>query len=102
MSLDHAPLDPPPVKLDYSLTGENAARAVERGLAEADWYQTPVPRAELRRLLTRRDGPAVRDTLVWFALLGATGWAGYALWPSWWAVIPFSLYGVLYASSSDS
>ena len=105
-SMSHDPaadsLLPPPTKLDYSLTGENAARAVERGLAEADWYQTPVPRAELRRLLTRRDGPAVRDTLVWFALLGATGWAGYALWPSWWAVIPFSLYGVLYASSSDS
>jgi MocE subfamily Rieske [2Fe-2S] domain protein len=104
MNHDHATcgLLPPPPRLDYSLTGENATRAVERGLAEADWYQTPVPRAELRRLLTRRDGPALRDTLLWFAMLGTTGWAGYALWPSWWAVVPFALYGVLYASSSDS
>lgn len=104
MSHDHATpsLLPPPDQLDYSLTGENATRAVERGLAEADWYQTPVPRAELRRLLTRRDGPALRDTLLWFGLLGTTGWAGYVLWPSWWAAIPFALYGVLYASSSDS
>ena len=104
MSHDHTTtgLLQPPTQLDYSLTGENATRAIERGLAEADWYQTPVPRTELRRLLTRRDGPALRDTLLWFALLGTTGWAGYALWPSWWAVIPFALYGVLYASSSDS
>ena len=51
-----------PAHLDYSLTGENATRAVERGLAEAEWYQTPVPRAQLRQLLARRDGPAIRDT----------------------------------------
>jgi MocE subfamily Rieske [2Fe-2S] domain protein len=32
------------------------------------------------------------------------GWAGYELWEagSWWAVIPFLGYGVLYASTSDS
>jgi len=33
-------------------------------MAEADWYQCPVPRATLRQLLERRDGPAVRDTLI--------------------------------------
>jgi hypothetical protein len=32
----------PPTKLDYSLTGENSTKAIERGLAEADWYQSPV------------------------------------------------------------
>lgn len=92
----------PPEKLDYSLVGENAAKAVERGLAEADWYQSPVPRATMRRLLDRRNGPAVRDTLIWFLLIGASGYLGYRLWGSWWAIIPFAVYGVLYASTSDS
>ena len=80
---------PPPTHLDYSLTGENATRAIERGLAEADWYQTPLPRAELRKLLVRRDGPAIRDTILWFALLGVTGWATIVLWGTWWAAIPY-------------
>ena len=87
---------------DYSLVGLNAAAAVEKGLAEADWYQSPVPRAEMRRLLERRDGPALRDTLIWFGLIVGSGVAGYYLWGTGWAVIPFLIYGVLYASSSDS
>jgi|CZKI01.1.fsa_nt_gi Na+-transporting NADH:ubiquinone oxidoreductase subunit F len=89
-------------KLDYSLVGVNAALAVEKGLAEADWYQCPVPRATMRRLLERRDAPAIADTLVWFALILGSGYAGYALWGTWWAVIPFGIYAVLYASTSDS
>lgn len=92
----------PPKHLDYSLVGENARKAVELGLAEADWYQTPVPRKELRTLLERRDGPAIRDTLLWFALLGLTGWGTVALWGTWWVVLPYALYAVLYATASDS
>ena len=38
---DTAVLSRPPKKLDYSLTGEESKRAIERGLAEPDWYQTP-------------------------------------------------------------
>jgi Na+-transporting NADH:ubiquinone oxidoreductase subunit F len=87
---------------DYSLTGANAARAVELGLAEADWYQCPVPRAEMRKLLERRDGPAIRDTLIWFGLIIGFGGLTILLWPSWWAVFPYLCYAVLYASSSDS
>ena len=95
-------LSKPPATLDYSLTGESAARAVERGLAEADWYQCPVPRATMRRLLERRDGPAVRDTLLWFALILGFAWAAGRLWPSPWAALPYLAYCVLYASTSDS
>jgi len=104
MSQDTGPstLPRPAGRLDYSLVGVNAARAVEAGLAEADWYQSPVPRPVMRRLLERRNGPAVRDTLLWFALIIGSGWAGYALWGSWWAILPFAVYGVLYASTSDS
>jgi Na+-transporting NADH:ubiquinone oxidoreductase subunit F len=92
----------PPRKLDYSLTGENASKAIERGLAEADWYQSHVPRPLMRKLLERRDGPAVRDTILWFGLIIFCGYATYRLWPSCWAIIPYLIYAVLYASTSDS
>lgn len=104
MSHDHPgpTFDTPPEHLDYSLTGENATRAVERGLAEADWYQSPVPRAAMRKLLERRNGPAIRDTLIWFALIFGSATATIALWGSWWAVIPYLIYAVIYGSTSDS
>jgi MocE subfamily Rieske [2Fe-2S] domain protein len=95
-------LNKPPKHLDYSLVGENSKKAVEMGLAEADWYQTPVPRSKLRRLLDRKDGPAIRDTVLWFVLLGATAWATVTLWGTWWVVLPYALYAVLYATASDS
>lgn len=87
---------------DYSLTGENSRRAIELGLAEADWYQTPVPRATMRQLLERRDGPAIRDTALLFLILLATGYATVALWGTWWAAIPYAIYAVFYGTSSDS
>ena len=87
---------------DYSLVGKDSALAVEKGLAEAKWYASPVPRQKMRELLERRDGPAIRDTLIWFVLLGASGLAGYLLWGTLWAIVPFLIYGVLYASTSDS
>ena len=105
MDLEHGgtgTLMRPPDILDYSLTGKNADRAVELGLAEADWYQCPVPRAEMRKLLERKDGPAIRDTIIWFALLGGLALASIALWGSWWFLIPYLAYAAIYASSSDS
>ncbi|MBT3343583.1 MAG: NADH:ubiquinone reductase (Na(+)-transporting) subunit F [Gemmatimonadetes bacterium] len=106
MSLDIATAPPatsaPRTPADYSLTGESATRAVEEGLAEADWYQTPVPRAEMRQLLKRRDGPAFRHTILWFALLGLTGWGTAVTWSTWWMVLPYMVYCVLYATASDS
>ena len=76
---------------DYSLTGANSSRAFERGLAEAQWYACPVPKAEMRKLLQRCDGPAIRDTILWFALILGTGVWGYAWWGSAWAIIPFEM-----------
>jgi MocE subfamily Rieske [2Fe-2S] domain protein len=102
MSHDTAVLTKPPTRLDYSLTGENATRAIERGLAEAEWYQCPVPRATMRKLLERRDGPAIRDTLLWFTLILGSAYLTFVLWGSWWAALPYAVYAVLYASTSDS
>jgi fatty acid desaturase/nitrite reductase/ring-hydroxylating ferredoxin subunit len=87
---------------DYNLLSERGAEAVRRGLADAKWYASPVPKEKMRALLVRRDGPAIRDTIIWLALVVGTGAAGFALWGTWWSVLPFFLYGMMYAGSSDS
>src|SRR5277367_6495656 len=89
---------------DYSLTGKDTARAIESGLAEADWYSPAVSKEEMRELLTRRDWPGIRDTLLWFALIIGSGWVACRGWFAGnpWAIVPFLAYGTLYASSSDS
>jgi fatty acid desaturase len=87
---------------DYSLVGADGRLAVEKGLAGAKWYRSRIPRRRLKELMQRRDGPALRDTLFWFAALGLTGGLGAFFWGSWWAVPCFAAYGVLYGSSSDS
>jgi len=63
MGHDTNTLAQPPVKLDYSLTGLNSTLAVERGLAEADWYQSAVPRETMRSLLESKTiaGNLARD-----------------------------------------
>ena len=87
---------------DYSLVGRDTVRAIEKGLAEATWYASPVPKEKMRELLERQDGPAIRDTLIWFGLLIGSGVCGYLLWGTWWAVIPFAIYGIIYGTTSDS
>jgi fatty acid desaturase len=87
---------------DYSLTGPDGRRAVETGLADATWFRPSVDRATMKALMQRRDGPAVRDTLVWLALLAASGAAVVVSWPSWWVLPALVVYGVLYGSASDS
>lgn len=95
---------PPPdtAKIDYSLIGVNSNLAVERGLAEADWYQCPVPRETMRKLLERRNGPAIRDTLLWFSMIGLSAWATIHWWGTWWAALAYLCYAVSYATPSDS
>jgi fatty acid desaturase len=89
-------------KRDYSLLGPDAARAVESGLAAADWYHTDVPRREMKALMQREDGPAIRDTLILYGCMIAFAGLGIALWPSWWSAPFWLAYGVLYGSASDS
>jgi fatty acid desaturase len=75
---------------DYSLTGYDGQRAVEIGLASAEWYHSDVPRKLMKELMQRSDGPALRDTALWFALLLGTAAGGIWFWGSWPAV-PFFL-----------
>ncbi len=87
---------------DYSLIGPDARRAVEMGLAAADWYHTDVPRKDMKEMMKREDRPAIRDTVVLFGAMILLAGAGVLLWPSWWSA-PFWLgYGVLYGSAMDS
>ena len=86
----------------YDLTGAENKAAVDAGLAGGRWYRTAIPRARTKELMRRSDGPAIRDTVLWFGLLIGSGATGIALWGSWWAILPFLVYGVLYGSSSDS
>ena len=87
---------------DYGLLGLDAKAAVESGLASAKWYSCPIGRKELKELMKRSDGPAIRDTGIWFAALLIFGSLGVAFWGTWWCVPFFVVYGVLYGSASDS
>jgi len=89
-------------KRDYSLTGPSSTQAIERGLASAEWYHSEVPRKLMKELMQRSDGPAIRDTLIWFALLGLSAWGGIHFWGTWWCVPFWAVYGVLYGSACDS
>jgi hypothetical protein len=40
---------------DYSLTGPESQRAIERGLADAEWYRSPIDPARLAELHQRSD-----------------------------------------------
>ena len=87
---------------DYSLSGPENARAVAAGLANADWYHTPIPRARMKELMKRSDRPATRDTALWLGGLIVTGALGVYFWGSWACVPFFLIYGVLYGSAGDS
>jgi len=89
-------------KRDYSLTGADTARAVSTGLAAAEWYHTDIPRKQMKELMQRSDGPAIRDTLIWFAAFIVTAAGGIYFYGTWWCVPFWLAYGVLYGSSTDS
>jgi fatty acid desaturase len=89
-------------KRNYSLLGPDSARAVEVGLAAAQWYHTDVPRKVMKDLMQRSDQPAIRDTIILYGCMILFAGIGIALWPSWWSAPFWLAYGVLYGSASDS
>ena len=91
-----------PTQRDYGLIGRDAALAQANGIAAAEWYSCPIPRKQLKELMRRSDGPALRDSAIWIASLALSATGGICFWGSWWAAPFFLAYGVLYGSSSDS
>ena len=87
---------------EYSLLGRDAKRAEKIGLSNAQWYSAPIPRARLKELMKRSDGPAIRDTIIWFASFFVTAGLAIYFFPSPWSFLFFLAYGVLYGSSTDS
>lgn len=95
-------LEAPGFPRDYSLKGPLNARAVELGLANAQWYHTEIPRSRMKELMKRSDGPATRDTILWVGGMILTGALGAYFWGTWACVPFFAIYGVLYGSGGDS
>ena len=89
-------------KRDYSLLGPDAQRAVENGLAAADWYHSEISRKEMKALMKRENQPAIRDTIILFGAMFVFASIGVSLWPSWWSAPFWLAYGVLYGSAMDS
>lgn len=87
---------------DYSLIGKESHLAVEKGLAEATWYTSPIPREKMKELLVRKNGPAIRDTIIWLLLIFGSGYLFYLNWGSWLALLPYIVYSTLVGSTSDS
>lgn len=78
----------------YSLLGKDGRRAVEIGLAAAEWYHTDIPRKEMKALMQRSDQPAIRDTIILYGCVTAFSGIGIALWPNWWSAPFWLAYGV--------
>ena len=87
---------------DYRMIGGAAERAQAAGLVGAEWYRSPMPRATLKALMKREDAPAIRDTLLWFALIAAAGAAMALSWGTAWFAPAFFVYATLYTGAADA
>ena len=87
---------------DYGLLGEDGNRALQNGLANGQWYRTPVERKRMKQLMQRNDRAAIMNTSLWLGLIIASGIAGALTWGTWWTLPCFFVYGVLWGSGGDS
>lgn len=87
---------------DYSLTGVESTRAVDRGLANAQWFQADIDPARLRDLSVRQNMRPAIDLAIWVGLIVASGVFAWSQRGSWWAVPGFFVYGMLVGGSTDA
>jgi fatty acid desaturase len=87
---------------EYRLVGGAGERARAAGLVNANWYKCAVPRPVLKELMQRSDALAIRDTLLWYALIVAAGLLAWCSLGTAWALPAFALYGALYCGPADS
>ena len=95
-------MDTRQVSRDYSLTGPEADRAREAGLADAEWFMPAIEPSLLRELQARSNGRAALDTVMWLTALVGAGVLAWSLLGSWWAVPAFALYGALFGGAADA
>ncbi len=84
------------------MLGPDARSAIDSGLANGEWYRPEIPRKTMKALMKREDGPAIRDTAIYYGAMMLLAGIGIALWPSWWSAPFWLAYGVLYGSGGDS
>ncbi len=91
----------PPLKLDYSLTGLNSASPSRRDSPRRSGTNARCRARPCARSWSAATGPrsATRSSGSRSFLASA---ATYTLWGTWWALLPYIVYAVLYASTSDS
>ena len=89
----------------YTLGGGGADGAAEldsdafESRVEQEWFSCKIDRKTLKLLTKRSDGPPLRHFGLWLGLLVLSGVAGFLTWGTWWCVIPFAVYGVLYSAA---
>ena len=86
----------------YRLIGGAGQHAEQLGLTNATWYRCDIPRPVMKQLMARKDGPAIRDTVQWYALIFAAGLIMLYAAGSSWFIPAFLLYATLYAGPADS
>lgn len=90
---------------DYSLTGVVNGRVVAldddhlEDQVEETWWHPALERKELKALMQRSDGPAIRHFALWIVLLVASGSAAIRSWKTRWAIPAFLAFGTIYSSS---
>src|SRR5664279_3509544 len=90
---------------DYSLTGVVNGRVVAldddhlEDQVEETWWHPALERKELKALMQRSDGPAIRHFALWIVLLVASGYAAVRSWKTRWAIPAFLAFGTIYSSS---
>lgn len=94
------------VQRDYSLSGglENVTPLddndiIEERMVEKTWWTPDIPRADLKALMERKDGPALWHFTLWIVLLIGSGYLAWISWGTWWAIPAFFVYGTIYSSS---
>ena len=77
-------------------------QAIERGLANGEWFMPEIDPATLRALQTRTNRRAGLEVVLWLVLLVGCGSLGLQrpCW-SWWSIPAFLLYGALYGGAAD-
>ena len=87
----------------YRLDGQRSELAVERGIADPDWFRSAIPRPRLRELMRRSDRRALVDLILWLGGLAGSGVLGVLFYRTWWVSVPsFAVYGLLYGSGADA
>jgi len=65
-----------------------------------EWWKPEIDPGALKEMTYRRDVYAWIHIILYFTLLGTTGYLAYLSWGSWWAVPAFFIYGAVYAFSN--